>query len=189
MGCCFGKKDAKPAAGSTKQPADDLDSIGRWGNTRALMMFPSSGRVGFQLKTLKSDVQVPEKQKIKEMLLRERELRLCSETQKLLTEDVSCGPKLFETLQMKVAEEFGYTTQQKQREAIELLRCAVSMFPNDQEIREIPFYVKYNRAEQGMLSVGDQCPDVTLATLEGKLVQLHSTMSDQPLVLVAGSYT
>ena len=53
-----------------------------------------------------------------------------------------------------------------------------------------PFETMWNQARHGQLNAGDQAPDFTVKTLEGRTpVQLASLWTAQPVVLVFGSYT
>lgn len=53
-----------------------------------------------------------------------------------------------------------------------------------------PFETMWNQARHGQLKAGDQAPDFTVKTLEGRTpVQLASLWIAQPVVLVFGSYT
>ena len=82
-----------------------------------------------------------------------------------------------------------------------MLRAASQLFP---ELRDIPLYVRHNRAAQGELREGDAVPDVPLHTLRSgaALAQaaVHGTIAGTvslraacagplPTLLVAGSWT
>jgi len=54
----------------------------------------------------------------------------------------------------------------------------------------VPFRQMWLRARAGTLKVGDQAPDVSLETLDGKSkVQLSALRGKSPVVLIFGSYT
>jgi len=75
------------------------------------------------------------------------------------------------------------------------LQSARARFPDDGDIINAAFYLKYNRARQGTLKVGDGIPDVPLLNLNGSSTSLSEYYCRQckdasrPLVLVAGSRT
>lgn len=79
------------------------------------------------------------------------------------------------------------------------LRRAQWDYPDDTDIKNIPLYVKYNRARRGELKAGDRAPDVPLVRFEltkDKEVNLlptsllaQSTAEDRPMMVCAGSYT
>jgi hypothetical protein len=136
---------------------------------RAMMLFESSGRSGFDLLPFdekSSKIRVPDVEVVKRMLHRENELRLSRETQRLLTGSVrvaslSCfeinvrclstlaadartGEEhgIYYRLQKRVVAEFGYEGETAD-DGVRLLRGAVSLFGG--QVSGIPLYVKYNR--------------------------------------------
>ena len=56
-------------------------------------------------------------------------------------------------------------------------------------MKEIPLYVKYNRARDGNLKEGDIAPNVPTFTLDGKPRQLLDGAEAKPVVIVGGSYS
>lgn len=57
---------------------------------------------------------------------------------------------------------------------------------------EICHYVKYNKARNGNLRVGDLAPDIQMCNLDGKFIQLldrSNINASLPMVLIAGSYS
>jgi hypothetical protein len=138
--------------------------------------------------TLDGEQKVPDKETVKAMLRREKELRLSVPVQNLLDDGMD-NDTVSMNVQKQVAREFGYGEAEEQ-EGVQVLRCAMSLYGSDPEVRSIPFYVKYNRSEQGQLIVGDTIPDVPLATIAGGPCRLSEfIMPSQPMVLVGGSYT
>lgn len=67
------------------------------------------------------------------------------------------------------------------------LRSAHHLYPDDPEFKSIPIHVKFNRARQGHLQVGDVAPQVALHHLDGS--PAHFGNFDRPLVIAAGSLT
>jgi hypothetical protein len=85
-------------------------------------------------------------------------------------------------------------------DAVLQMRCALSTYPDDEDIKTIPLYIKYNRCRDGDRYVGEESPDVRLLKLtdnvgESKetdqVLMLSSLMQkdSKPLVLLGGSYT
>jgi len=73
-----------------------------------------------------------------------------------------------------------------------IIPSALSYYKDDQEIMNIPHYVKYNRSQPGKIRVGDRVPDLPLTTMTGcgtSLFKEFSPHSSLPIVVVAGSYT
>mmetsp|Transcript_7191 Transcript_7191/g.8111 ORF Transcript_7191/g.8111 Transcript_7191/m.8111 type:complete len:248 (-) Transcript_7191:376-1119(-) len=170
---------------------------GRRPRSSARMLIPHNGRVGFDLIKPSLGMQRPPKEVLKSMIKREAELRRSDETQRAFDAhglDESRNFSLLQGIQTKVLSEFGY-------DDVNILRTALSLYPNDQaltnEIRELAFWMKYNRAKQGNLNVGDVVPDLVLSDLTGQDVRLSDWYEatcgvamgsgGPPLVLVAGS--
>lgn len=124
-----------------------------------------------------------------DMLRREEELRLCSEVQRTFGkigeahEDFNAFVTLLQehvSLEFKVDPKVG----------VELIRSAVSLFPDDEELKSIPHYVRHNRCKAGDLKVGDVPPNVDVADLEGKPQKLSDLLAtDRPVVLLGASHT
>jgi len=91
-----------------------------------------------------------------------------------------------EELQIQVCREFGLDPNV----GVELIRSAVSLFPDDVEIRSIPHYVRHNRCFEGTLRAGDQPPNCRVAQLDGTQCDLLSLIDvTRPTVLLAASHT
>jgi len=125
------------------------------------------------------------------MLKRENELRLSKEFQRLIDgHNQTSAEPFYEALQKQVAKEFGFKSEAEQELGVTIMRCALTLYKEDPSIAQIPLYVKYNRAEQGELKLGDECPDVTMRNLDGSAAKLSDfTKQSLPVLLVAGSYT
>ena len=103
-----------------------------------------------------------------------------------------CDKEVFEAIKAQVVEEFGLPPSH-----VDVLNTAVSRFPGDQDIVEAANYIKYNRAHQGDLKVGDQVPidSLNLATLSGDIAPLRAYLAPtseedhRPVAIVAGSIT
>eukprot|EP00808_Paulinella_micropora_P010862 g51258.t1 len=171
------------------------------GVPKARMLFESSGRQGFEPLPYAPSPDMakamPDRERLKAMLLRERELRLSPETQALfdLTGGGSCDG-VYLDVQGQVAQEFGLSEEA----GIYAIRTVAARFPNDKELLSIPYYVRYNRSRQGKLHrrmclsrrlswVGDAAPDAApLLRLDGRPCKLSTFGGvERPLVVVAGS--
>jgi hypothetical protein len=125
------------------------------------------------------------------MLIRENELRLSPVTQQAYADaelrDDTSWMHVTEELQKRVVREFGIEDIEY---GLTNIRIAHVLYPNEQDFKEIPLYVKYNRCRQGNLHCGDYVPHVDLKLLTGKPVSLSDFyVQDKPLVIVGGSYS
>lgn len=137
------------------------------------------------------DVKLPDLETITKMLLRENELRLSSEFQQRLESNSELtAESLYDELQRQVAREFGFVSEEQQRVGRDIIRCTTELYKQQADLSQLSLYRKYNRSEQGLLKVGDDCPDMELSDLEGSATKLSNfTNQALPMVLVAGSYT
>jgi len=168
-----------------------------------LMLFPSSGKLGFGNYDSKgrSKGRVIDRDTLKKIYVRENELRLSNEVQEMMDRCVLSNmdeyANLVETIQRKVLKEFGY----EEEDDLEVFRESLGKFTDDEEISSIPYYSKYNRANVGNLKVGDDMVDVKLTSIENPSLQTSLTSfykeqiekrnlkKDCPFVVIAGSIT
>ncbi|CAG8654611.1 15959_t:CDS:2 [Dentiscutata heterogama] len=140
-------------------------------------------------------------------LLREEERRRFSPEMQKKYYDVGSDPTsnkdwmdVTDQMQHELVREFGYSD-----EAVQLLRRAPQLYPDDPEFRTTQVYVRNNIANIGNLIEGMPAPDCPLVPLDysiftsvidnnnansSTLVNLRSLCkSGRPLVLLGGSYT
>jgi len=73
---------------------------------------------------------------------------------------------------------------------VELIRSAVSLYPDDDEIKSIPHYVRNNRCKEGFLKNGDAPPDCALSDVDGNPLRMSEMLAkDRPVVLLGASHT
>ncbi len=119
------------------------------------------------------------------MLKRENELRLSKDVQKRFEEAERSGSKtdwieVATEVQLEVLREFNVSSK-----ALHLYRCAANK-------HGISLYVKYNRAREGSLKVGDPAPNVNLISVKDDGTThlqsfLEMQQANRPLIIVAGS--
>lgn len=130
------------------------------------------------------------------MLIRENELRLSDECQRLHVQYGQEGyPTVSEYMQKRVAEEFGFDA----KIGTELLQCAETLTVSEEQkeiVRNISFYRKYNRLAEVPIAVGQKVPPLNnpLHLLDSELshVHLHDLMQNSPshpTIIFAGSYS
>ncbi|CAG8661457.1 6336_t:CDS:2, partial [Paraglomus occultum] len=127
-------------------------------------------------------------------LLREEEKRRFSpEIQKRYYEvgtDPTCGKDWMDVtdqMQHELVREFGYSD-----EAVQLLRRAPQIYPDDPRFHTTQVYVRNNICHLGNLTEGMPAPDCPLVPLESSStpVSLRSLCQPgRPLVILGGSYT
>jgi hypothetical protein len=165
----------------------------------ALMLYPHSGRLGFELLQPDPNVPTPPKAVVCSMLRRETELRNSSMTQHLLdclrsglSGDCGCNSdrEVFESIKAQVVHEFDLRP-----EYVDVLNSAVARFGGDSDIIQSANYLRHNRAMQGSLHVGDKVNgEIALASLDGTMISLRQRLAmdvadSRPVVVIAGSIT
>jgi len=128
------------------------------------------------------------------MLVRENELRLSDAVQTAFDQcaisDSAKYTDVVEGVQKQVLREFGFSDDGA---SLLMFRSALSMYPNDEEIKNLAYYYKYNRSRQGELYCGAEVDlsKITLKSLDGtQSFQLSQfAVEGKPLVLIAGSIT
>jgi len=176
----------------------------------ALMLAAMNGRSNFNLYSASKVKECPvscekiTREKLLKMLKRENEMRLSKEMLEILEEEAcayetdkhTCGnnevfvPWSIVKYQKKLVQEFGYKTNEEIDYALEMLRSASALFPNDSEIAISTFYLKYNRSCRGGMNVGDILKDVPLMTCGQEEIKLSEIMNkEKATVIISGSVT
>jgi len=158
------------------------------------MFHPVNGRLGFDaVPTPVVTGPLPDVGVMIKMLKHEEELRKSERYQNLFANPDLNAVHVAAEAQKEVVTKFGFSDRVD--EVVDILRAAPKLYPDHKEaICRIPHYRKFNRSEQGALSVGDPLPDVPLVSLNLKTTTLHKWMEEnclksQPLVICNGSIT
>jgi len=177
MGCCCAKR------GSAEEEPQEEPRLA------AMMLFPSSGRCGFDPLPLEGPLaNVPPVETMVKILKRENELRRSDEVQISLDSCSGNVNGVYLELQRRVAREFGYGDCED--DCVKAIRCAPLVYPDEPAMSALPLYRKFNRSRDGPLQVGDPAPDVVLCSLADlSPVKLSDFATDKPLIVVAGSGT
>jgi len=141
------------------------------------------------------------------MLKRENEIRLSKEALDALemeardfeeNEEIGCRtlcnkvhiPQSIVECQEKLVKEFGYRTNEQMNYALQMLRSARALFPDDIEIKNATYYLKFNRAHRGELKVGDIYKDISLMTCGKEEKKLSEIINEKKAtVIIGGSVT
>lgn len=125
------------------------------------------------------------------MLKRDDDLRLSDEVQALYAlqpESWEWKWQVTDEVQRKVCEEFGFG--ENIEEGLDLMRSCMTLFPDDEKVKQTAHYLRQNIHIDCPLRVGEIVPDLPLYTLSGEARQLQSTIkSGRATVLIAGSHT
>jgi len=138
------------------------------------------------------------KDEAKRLLRSDVAIRLSAECQQLFNEEVTFGlSDVGEWAQKRALEECGYEPNDRN---LLVLRSILSVFAEDEEIQQIPFYSRYNRCKCGDLAEGSDVPNISLVSMDGatttKLADYYTarcaeltTTAHLPMVVIGGSYS
>jgi len=127
------------------------------------------------------------------MLKRDDALRLSDSTQRAYSKCDDGGyeaVRITEAVQRKVCREFGFASNIQ--EGLEIMRCAMAMFPGDTEVRGACHYLQHNIHVPCPIQVGGQIPDVPVVRMDGSTEGLHAlcdAFPSGPTLILAGSIT
>jgi len=105
------------------------------------MFHPTNGRNNFLAESTVSPgiaADLPSADAVKELLRSERTLRLDPITQVAYALPMQKSTELTNQLQLRIVREAGLPD-----EAVELIRSAQYLYPEDEDMKEIPHYVKF----------------------------------------------
>ncbi|CAF1433075.1 unnamed protein product [Rotaria sp. Silwood1] len=133
---------------------------------------------------------------LKDLLIKEEQIRLSQETQQLLSniedrKDIDWMDVIADLQTNLIKEAIGEdATEEEIQCGLRIFRSAHQLYANDDEFHNLSLYVRHNRAKQGNLHIGDSAMDVKLLNINGEFVSLLSYFqSNRPLLIIAGSYT
>ena len=95
-------------------------------------------------------------------------------------------------LQKKVVNEFGFgpTNKNEEEYALEYLRSARALYPDDDEIKNSANYLKYNLVKKFPFNIDDYYKDINLLDLNNNLIKLSEIIKKDVLnVIISGSIT
>jgi hypothetical protein len=162
------------------------------------MFHPTNGRSNFDKHTCDESVRkglaakhvdMPSADVVKHLLRTEKLLRLDPLTQIEYALPGQQSTELTNQLQLRIVRQAGLPD-----EAVNLIRSAQHLFPDDEDMKNIPHYVKFNRSKPGNLVVGSPAPPCSVVALSGQRSNLgeyfeRSEQHGRPLVMIGGSFT
>ncbi len=127
------------------------------------------------------------------MLKREEEIRFSDDYLTKCTE-VANIPNAWlhvtSNMQEELVKEFGYTDSLSNALAVDVIRKAYDIYPEDEEIRNSVVKFRENFANPGIFKEGDDIIDIQLHSLNGNKMNLFNILdSNKPNVILVGSHT
>jgi hypothetical protein len=120
---------------------------------------------------MEKKLKIPNKYQLLEMVKKEEEIRWSSWYQSecdQVKDKVNGWLDVSSQVQYQIVKDFGFDTEVESDIAVNHLRRARYLYPEELLFQSIPVYVRNNLAKQIKYKNGDQIPDVPINSLDGK---------------------
>ena len=98
--------------------------------------------------------------------------------------------EITDTMQKELVKEFGFVDILSNTLAVQILRSATLIYPDDLIIKNSVVHFRENIANKGNIKIGDDIKDISLHTLQSESINLLDILdSDKPNILLVGSHT
>lgn len=97
--------------------------------------------------------------------------------------------KVTATAQEDIVKKFGYEDEISRKVACNMLRRAQYLYPTNPVFKNIPVYVRENKANPGTLKPGNVIPDIDIFSRTGNIVKLFDVTRNGLNIFFAGSHT
>jgi len=140
-------------------------------------------------------IKTPSKEQLIEMLKMEETIRFSQEYIKKcdeVSDEVNGWLRISEDVQKSVARDFGFDSDIENDIAVNHMRRAQYLYPDEPLFRSIPVYVRENIAVKGKYSVSDVVPNIKIHcnTETFDPIYLYDTLDGQKKnILIASSHT
>ena len=140
-----------------------------------------------------SDGKTITKEMLLEMLQLEEKARLskpyideCTKVK----DEVNGWLRISGEIQEKIANKFGFNNPVTNLIAVDNMRRASQIYPNDPQFQEVSVYIRNNLAREGKFEVEDIVPNAVLTNLDNHTTSLHNLVDNQKHnVVIASSET
>lgn len=143
--------------------------------------------------TIKKIIKIPDKDILLKMVKLEESIRMSQEYIKMCDEvkdEINGWLRISEEIQYKIVEEFGYTTIIEKDIAVNLLRRAQYIYPDEPLFKTIPVYVRNNLSKKGDFKNGDTIPNIKIHKEDMTDVYLYDIFDKvKPNLLLCSSHT
>jgi len=138
-------------------------------------------------------IKVPTERMLELMIIEEEHIRQSVEYQNECTsaKDIPNGwLAVTEQMQQDLVKKFGFDDDISCDIACNMLRRAQYDYPNNKIFKEVPVYVRNNKANMGKFTEGDFVPNITIHKRCGSEIKLHDLLDDSmPTLILASSHT
>jgi hypothetical protein len=138
-------------------------------------------------------IKTPSKELLLEMVKKEEEIRWSPWYQSecdIVKDEVNGWLRISEQVQYQVVKEFGFENPIEADIAVNQLRRARYIYPDEPLFQTIPVYVRNNRAKQCVFKERSIVPNILIGTMDGNDINLYQILNQtQPNVLIGSSHT
>ena len=144
-------------------------------------------------KSLTQTIKIPSKEQLLLMLLEEEKIRF-SQEYILECNNVASEPngwlRISEEKQYEIAKKFGFNTDIELDIAVNHMRRAQYLYPEEEQFKSIPVYVRNNLAKQCIYSNNQIVPNISIRQMNLEPIHLYDTFKPNHInVLIASSHT
>ena len=112
----------------------------------------------------------------------------CSTVKAIPNAWIGVTEELQKTIMDEICDDFNFSEEEKIL-ALNIFRRAHTLYPTNR-ILQSAIHVKHNLANEGKFVVGDIIPNIPIHTIDGKVIDLYSTLSStQTTLLLMGSHS
>lgn len=135
-------------------------------------------------------IKIPTEKGLELMIIEEEKIRTSKEYQNLCTK-VKNIPNgwldVTEQIQINLVKKYGFIDSISCDVACNHLRRAQYMYPNNPIFKQVPTYVRENKANIGTLDVGSIVPNITLHSHDLSTIKLHDLILEGKLNIIFAS--
>lgn len=136
-------------------------------------------------------LKIPSKEQLLQMVLKEEEIRWSDWYQlecDKVKDEINGWLRISAQVQYQIAKDFGFGSEIEADIAVNHLRRARYLHPDEPLFQSIPVYVRNNFASQIKYKVGDIVPNVPVNSLDGMtLTNLYDILDKSKTNIVIGS--
>lgn len=138
-------------------------------------------------------IKIPTKDDIIQMLYAEEKIRFSPEYIKLcddVANEVNGWLRISKEFQYKIVSDYGFITDVEKDIAVNHMRRAQYIYPDEPLFKTIPVYVRNNLAQKGIFKTNDIIPNIKIHNMDLSTLDLYSTFNPDKLnILIASSHT
>lgn len=136
------------------------------------------------------NLRIPNKEDLLKMVTKEEEIRWSKWYQDqcdIVKDEVNGWLRISEEVQYKVVKDYGFTSDIESDIAVNYLRRAQYLYPEEEKFKTIPVYVRNNIAKQCNFINGDIVPNISINQLSGNSVNLYDILDKSKINILIGS--